>query len=92
MVDNNTKILYSSCNYLGNAAVLGDNKPSFIRATTKWVQDWQNDRISNFEHFLLTSQRSSAFLRTLLCDASLVEDLLSKGHDFVITPGLQMTP
>ena len=37
----NSKARYSTANYLGNAAVIGDNKPSFLRTMADWIQNWQ---------------------------------------------------
>ena len=31
---------FSTTNYLRNAAVLGDEKPAFLRAFTAWLRDW----------------------------------------------------
>ena len=35
----NSKARYSDANYLRNAAVIGDNKPSFLRAMADWIQN-----------------------------------------------------
>ena len=66
----NSKIQYLPCNYLKHAAICGDNKPCLLIAMEKWVQDWQKEEISNIEHFPLTSQAASAFLR--ICFAMLL--------------------
>ena len=42
-------------------------------------------KISNFEHFSLTRETACAFVRTLLCNASLIEDLFSEVYGFVLT-------
>ena len=52
----NSKARYSTANYLGNAAVIGDNKPSFLRTMADWIQNWQEKKISICEKFTLTSQ------------------------------------
>ena len=52
----NSKARYSTANYLGNAAVNGDNKPSFLRTMADWIQNWQEKKISICEKFTLTSQ------------------------------------
>ena len=70
----NSKALYSTANYLGNVAVIGNNKPSFLRAMADWIQNWQEKKISNCEKFTVTSQTALAFARTLKCHASLLED------------------
>ena len=64
----------TALNYLGNVAVNGDQKSSFLRA----MAEWQTERIPNCEKFTLTAQTSSALVRTLLCFASLIEDLLGE--------------
>ena len=81
----NSKSQFSATNYLGNAALLGDEKPLFLRAFASWLRDWQQERISNCQRFTLTSQTASGFTRTLLCHASLIEDLLEEGYEVVLT-------
>ena len=49
----------------------------------EWYQAWQIERISNCKKFMLTAQTGSAIVRTPLCFASLIEDLLGEGYDFV---------
>ena len=88
----NSKNQFSSKYYLGNAAVIGDMKSSFLRSMTAWVQNWQDQRIPNSEQFTLTSQTLSAFIRTLNCHASLIEDLLNDGFQFVMTSRFQSDP
>ena len=51
----NSKARGSAGNYLGNAAVIGDNKPSLLPAMTDWIQNWQEKKIPNCEKFTLTS-------------------------------------
>ena len=58
-----SKARYSAANYLGNVAVIGDNKPSFFHAMADWIQNWQEKKIPNREKFTLTSQTASAFVR-----------------------------
>jgi hypothetical protein len=77
---------------LGDAAAPGDNKPEFLRALAKWVKEWSGGKIANSEKFTLSSQTSDAFQRTLLCQASLIEDLLSDGFKFVLTARFQSDP
>ena len=88
----NSKSQLSTTNYLGNATVLGDDKPAFLRAFSAWLRDSQQERILNCERFTLTSQTASAFIRTLLCHASLIEDLLEEGYEFVLTSRFQSDP
>ena len=49
-------------------------------------------RITNCEKFTLTSQTSSALVRTLLCLASLIEDLIEEEYDFLSTSRFQSEP
>ena len=88
----NSKARYSTANYLGNAAVIGDNKQSFLRTMGDWIQNWQENKIPNCEKFTQTSQTASEFVRTLKCHASLIEDLLAEGYDFIMTSRFQSDP
>ena len=38
-----------SDNIIGNAAVMEDGKPQFLRALAHWVQEWQNLQHSSTE-------------------------------------------
>ena len=87
----NSKPKFSN-NRIGNAAVLNDNKPGFLRCFAKWLKEWENSRIPNFKKFTFSHQTSSALQRTLLCHASLIEDLLDEGYDFVLTSRFQSDP
>ena len=64
----------------------------FLRAMAEWVQAFKTERIPNCEKFTLIGQTSSALVRTLLCLASLIEDLLGEGYDFVLTLRCQSDP
>ena len=83
----NSKARYSTAIYLGNAAVIGDNKSSFSRAMADWIRNWQEKKIPNCKKFTLTSQTASAFVRMLKCYASLIEDLLADRYNFIMTSG-----
>ena len=48
-----------------------------------------NSKIPNCEKFALSAQTSSALQRTLLCQASLIENFLSDGFKFVLTARFQ---
>ena len=84
-----SKARYSTSNYLGNAAVTGDNKPSFLRAMADWIQNWQEKKIFNCE-FTLATQTASAFVRTLKFHALPIEDLLAEGYDFIMTSSFRV--
>ena len=89
----NSKQKNNSHNRLGNAAVINDNKPEFLRALADWVEKWDSEKIPNCETFCLTAETSHALKRTLRCHASLIEDLLIKdGYDFVLTARFQSDP
>ena len=83
----NSKQKFNSNNRLGNAAVAGDNKPKFLREVADWVEKW-----SECEYFTLTPQTSKALTTTLRASASLIEDLLSEGYDYVLTARFQTDP
>ena len=91
-VVSNSKTEFNSNNRLGNAAILGDNKPTFLRALADWIEEWKDESISNCERFTLTENTSSALKRTLRCTASLIEDLLSEGYEYVLTSRYQSDP
>ena len=88
----NAKSRYNTNNKIGNAAVPGDGKPEFLRKLADWFEGWKNEAIPNAEKFTLTSQTSNAMIRTLRCQASLIEDLLKEGYEFVLTSRLQTDP
>ena len=75
----NSKDQYCFGNYIGRAAIKNDNKPKFLREMAAWLKRWGNSKIPNCEKFTLSALTSSALQRTLLCQASLMEDLLSDG-------------
>ena len=87
----NSKNQFSN-NLLGNAATVNDSKPEFFRAFADWLKRWENLKMRNFEKFTLSHQTSSALQRTLLCQASLIEDLLSDGFKFILTACFQSDP
>ena len=50
----NSKARYSTANYLGNPAVIGEKKPSLLRAVADWIHNWQEKKIPDCEKFTLT--------------------------------------
>ena len=88
----NSKTRFSLTHRLGNAAVYGDHKPEFLRAFAKWIDSWDDEKLRNCERFTLTAQTSYALRRTLRCHASLIDDLLAEGYDFVLTARFQTDP
>ena len=74
---------------IGRAAIQNDNKPGFLREMAAWLKRWDNSKIPNCENFTLSARTSSALQRTLLCQASLMEDLLSNGLKFALTARFQ---
>ena len=91
-VVSNSKTEFNSNNRLGNAAILDDNKPTFLRALADWIEEWKDESISNCEQFTLAENTSSALKRTHRCTASLIEDLLSEGYEYVLTSRFQSDP
>ena len=81
----NSKYRYCFDHYIGRPAIQNDNKPGFLREMAAWLKRWDNSKMPNCEKFTLSTQASSALQRNLLCQASLIEDLLSDGFKFVLT-------
>ena len=78
IISNFTK-RYHVKNKIGNAAVIGNQKPQFLRAFADWLimwHHWHESRIPNCEKFQLSKQTSDGLIQTLCCHASLIEDLL----------------
>ena len=72
----NSKQRYSP-NKIGNAVVVGDGKTD-LRNFADWIEEWQQ-----CQNFTLSAQISSALIRTLRCQAMLVDELLEEGYLFV---------
>ena len=64
----------------------------FLRCFASWLFSWKESSISCCEKFTLTSQTSAALTCTLNASASLTEDLLNEGYEFVIPSRLQSDP
>ena len=77
---------------LGDAAILRDGNPEFLRNFALWLMEWNVEKITNSERFTMTSYTSDALHRTLLCHAALIEDLLSEGYRYVLTSRFQSVP
>ena len=88
----NSKQEFNTNYRLGNAAVLGDHKPEFLRAFADWVEKWQKLESAKSNPFSLTPQTSHALITTLRCTASLIEDLLREGYAYVLTARFQTDP
>ena len=78
--------------HLGDAAKLNDGKPLFFRKLAKWITEWKMLQSSTTEKYTLTKQTSSALTATLMCTASLIEDLLQNGYSYFLTARLQTDP
>ena len=76
-------------NWLGHAAVMGDQKPEFLRKLATWFEDWQNMNFTHCTNITPSAQTSSAMVITLRCVASLTEDLLNEGYHYVLTGRMQ---
>ena len=74
-------------NKLGHAAINGDGKTIFLREFARYLKDWSSNSF-----FCLSKQTSGAMVRTLNAQASLIEDLLCEGYDFVVPRRLQSDP
>ena len=81
----NSKDQYCFRNYIGRAAIQNDNKPGFLREMAAWFKRWDNSKTPNCEKFTFSAQTFSALQRTLLCQASLIKDLLPDDFKFVLT-------
>ena len=88
----NSKSRFNTSNRLGNAAVLNDKKPEFLRAFADWIDEWDNLKLPNCDKFNLTAQTSHALRCTLRCHAALLEELLSEGYSYVLTSRFQSDP
>ena len=61
----NSKSRFNTSKRLGNAAVLNDKKPEFLRAFADWIDEWDNLKLPNCDKFNLTAQTSHALRCTL---------------------------
>ena len=77
---------------MGQAAKKDDGKPEFCRVLADWIETWCNERVPSFEQFTLSLSTAKALIRTLRCQASLIEDLLDDGYDFILTARFQSDP
>ena len=77
---------------MGHAAKKGDGKPEFCHAIADWIENWCNESVPYFEQFTLSQSTSKAMIRTLRCQACLIEDLFVNGYDFIMTARFQSDP
>ena len=63
----NSKSKFNTNNRIGNAAILGDNKPDFLKSLADWLEKWKDEALPNCERFTLTGRTCSALKRTLCC-------------------------
>ena len=87
----NSEVQFSN-HILGHATKKDDGKPKFCRALTDWIENWCNGRVPSFEQFTLSVSTAKALIRTLRCQASLVENLFDDGYDFILTACFQSDP
>ena len=52
----------------------------------------KNQQISNAHEFTLTAQTNAALARTLRCHATLLDDILRNGQEFVLAARFQSDP
>ena len=57
-----------------------------------WIEAWQLQKVPNCEKFILSAQKAAALIRTLDCNAMLIEDLYNDGYNFVLTGRFQSDP
>lgn len=88
----NSKNRYHNSFRIGNAAVEDDKKPLFLRSFAEWIEQWQALQCSRTQRYTLTAQTSHALVTTLRCTATLIEDLLSDGYEYVMTARFQTDP
>ena len=72
-----------------NTVVPDDQNPQFLCPFACWIEEWNLMKIKNAKKFTLPAQTSFALRRTLRCHDALIEDLLVKGFDFVLTVRFQ---
>ena len=87
----NTRGQFSN-HILGHAAKEDDVKPEFCRALADWIENWCNKRVPLFKQFTLSLSTANALIRTLRCQASLIEDSFDDGYDFILTARFQSDP
>ena len=87
----NSKVQFSN-HILGRAAKKDDGKPEFCRVLADCIETWCNERVPSFEQFTFSLSTAKALIRTLRCQASLIEDLLDDGYDFILTSRFQSDP
>ena len=63
-----------------------------MRLLAAWVAKGPDEKIPCFETFTLTKQTSSTLIRTLLCHAALIEELLDEGYRYILTSSFQSDP
>ena len=75
--------------HLGNACIANDCKPLFLRKLADWFENWKLMQSHNSQKFTLSKQTTQAMVLTLKCTASLIEDLLADGYEYVLTSRFQ---
>ena len=78
---------FDHANRLGRPVVEGDKKVEFLYAMADWLDDW-----TSRSDFAFTPQTKDALTTTLRGTASLTQDLLNEGYDFVRTVRFQSDP
>ena len=83
----NSKTRAHGPNSLGDTAKTGDNRVCFLRAVADWIEEW-----NLCPNFTLSFQTGKAIVVTLRAQASLIEDLLQEGYNYVLTARIQSDP
>ena len=84
----NSKVRFDSRSRLGNAIIAGDGKIDFLRSFADFIESWCNTE----NPFSLSAQTAGALVRTLRAQASLTEELLKGGYEFVVPRKFQSDP
>ena len=87
----NSKVQLSN-HIFSHAAKKDDGKSEFCRARADWIENWCNERVSSLEQLALSLSTVKAVIRTLRCQASLIEDLFDVGYNFILTARFQSDP
>ena len=77
---------------MSHARKKDDEKPEFYRAIADWIENRCNERVPSFEQLTISLSTGKALIRTLSCQASLIEDLFDDGYDFILTARFESDP
>ena len=72
---------------MNNAVILNDGKIDFYKRLSDWIESW-----AQISDCCLTKQTSKAFVITLRGQATLMQELLDEGYEFIFARGFQSDP